>query len=71
MEVVAGIATQEQTFSEDESFTVQNYLFDRSSKNLILAKIHSKNKRKSKSEFGFKGVPLPKFPEFTNLRAMP
>ena len=49
MEVVAGIATQEQTFSEDESFTVQNYLFDRSSKNLILEKIHSKNKRKSKS----------------------
>jgi hypothetical protein len=57
MEVVAEIATQEQAFSEDESFTIQNAMFDRSSKKIILEKTHSKNKRKCKSEFDFKGVP--------------
>jgi hypothetical protein len=59
-EVAAEIATQEQTFLEDESFIVQNALFDRSSKNLILEKIHSKNNKISKSKFDFKDVPPPK-----------
>ena len=44
------------TFSKDASFTVQNAIFDRSSKKLILEKTHSKNKRKFESEFDFKCV---------------
>ena len=43
-------------FSEDESLTIKNSLFDKNSKTLILEKIHSKNKIKSKSEIDFKGV---------------
>jgi hypothetical protein len=49
MEVVVEIETQEKTFLDDESFIVKNDIFDKSSKNLFLEKIHSKNKRKSRS----------------------
>ena len=45
MEVVVELETQEQAFSEEEYFTVQNAMFDKSTKKLIFKRLHSKNKR--------------------------
>jgi hypothetical protein len=51
-EVAAELETQEPIFFEEESLTVHNALFDRSTKKLIFERIHSKNKKiQGKSNF--------------------
>jgi len=53
------LATQEQAFSKEESFIVQNVLFDKSTKKLIFERLHSKNKKiqgKSNSKLDLSGV---------------
>jgi hypothetical protein len=59
-EVSVELENKEQTFLEDESFTIQNDLFDKITKNLIFERLHSKNKRiqgKSNLELDLSGVP--------------
>jgi len=48
-EVAVELETQEHAFSEEESFTVHNALFDKSIKKLIFERLHSKNKRIKKN----------------------
>jgi hypothetical protein len=51
-QIAVEIATQEEDFSEEESFTIQNALFDKDSRKLVFEGINQRNKKgKSCSEY--------------------
>jgi hypothetical protein len=57
-QIAVEIAAQEEDFSEEESFTIQNALFDKNSRKLVFEGINQRNKKgKSCSEYD-----LSKFP---------
>jgi hypothetical protein len=69
-QLVVELAIQDEVFSDEETFSVHNALFDKSSKKLIFERTSKNKKGKSHSTIDLRDIPHLNYLQFTKLQEM-